>query len=235
MLQPPEVKEAQPAQQSSWARNLKIGAAAVAGGTILAVTGVAPEVPLSLHAKMPNYLPAAHAGPHAALLHLLLSCVALCCHCTMLMATLQLSGTSFVASCCATSTHSSKHREEHNYNCVHHTVCCMLVQTSPAMQAKLPISAATSGGLPSITAAPVALPKRSQWANTERVCWARHQCLTAHNTHQAYPNSDLHQQYSLGRSKTQTMLQVGWQRQPWQLWQAVLPPPLEAAQLRPLP
>lgn len=93
MLQPPEVKEAQPAQQSSWARNLKIGAAAVAGGTILAVTGVAPEVPLSLHAKMPNYFPAAHAGPHAALLHLLLSCVALCCHCTMLMATLQLSST----------------------------------------------------------------------------------------------------------------------------------------------
>lgn len=41
MVQPPEVKEAQPAQQSSWARNLKIGAAAVAGGTILAVTGVA--------------------------------------------------------------------------------------------------------------------------------------------------------------------------------------------------
>lgn len=39
VLQPPEVKEAQPAQQSNWARNLKIGAAAVAGGTILAVTG----------------------------------------------------------------------------------------------------------------------------------------------------------------------------------------------------
>ncbi|KAA6418450.1 MAG: hypothetical protein FRX49_11610 [Trebouxia sp. A1-2] len=37
--QPPEVKEAQPAEQSHWARNLKIGAAAVAGGTILAVTG----------------------------------------------------------------------------------------------------------------------------------------------------------------------------------------------------
>ena len=33
------MKEAQPAQQSNWARNLKIGAAAVAGGTILAVTG----------------------------------------------------------------------------------------------------------------------------------------------------------------------------------------------------
>ena len=40
VVQPPEVKEAQPAQQSSWARNLKIGAAAVAGGTLLAVTGV---------------------------------------------------------------------------------------------------------------------------------------------------------------------------------------------------
>ena len=40
-MQPREVKEAQPAQQSNWARNLKIGAAAVAGGTILAVTGVA--------------------------------------------------------------------------------------------------------------------------------------------------------------------------------------------------
>ena len=39
LLQPPEVKEAQPAEQSHWARNLKIGAAAVAGGTILAVTG----------------------------------------------------------------------------------------------------------------------------------------------------------------------------------------------------
>lgn len=37
--QPPEVREEQPAEQSHWARNLKIGAAAVAGGTILAVTG----------------------------------------------------------------------------------------------------------------------------------------------------------------------------------------------------
>ena len=45
MMQPPEVKEAQPAQQSSWARNLKIGAAAVAGGTLLAVTGIVALTP----------------------------------------------------------------------------------------------------------------------------------------------------------------------------------------------
>lgn len=40
VLQPREVKAEQPAQQNHWARNLKIGAAAVAGGTLLAVTGL---------------------------------------------------------------------------------------------------------------------------------------------------------------------------------------------------
>ena len=84
MMQSPEVKEEQPAQQSHWARNLKIGAAAVAGGTILAVTGPFLRLPVVLCCVLLNSAGFDRSGCAVLCLDglcctLLLSCLSLCC------------------------------------------------------------------------------------------------------------------------------------------------------------
>ena len=64
VVQPREVKAEQPAQQNNWARNLKIGAAAVAGGTLLAVTGFCCVIMLMSQ----------HTGPYMVFRNAPLSC-----------------------------------------------------------------------------------------------------------------------------------------------------------------